>query len=125
MASVKPPHVQAAVIAKKALGESTLGISRDLGIARGTVDSILESCNFAQMVQDGLIRVHRMIPKACDAFDHALEKNDVALATVILRNVGVLRTEEDSSKSSATVNFHCHVEEPIRTVVEVKPVDAQ
>lgn len=113
--SIKPPSVQAAVIAKKTLGDSNLKIANDLEINRATVQNILEQCNYKQLVEEGKIRVFKMIPKACDAFDGALDRKDVSVATTVLKGCGVLETEQQANVS-ASVTFVCHIEEPIREV---------
>lgn len=86
----KSSSVVAAVIAKKALGESNSQIARDLGIDRGTVVDILDSSDFPQAVDEGRIRVHRMVPKACDAVESALERGNGYIALKILQGLGVL-----------------------------------
>lgn len=107
--------VKAAIVAKRTIGESKAKIAKDLQICESTVTDVLDSCDFKELIQDGKIRVMRMIPKACIAFDQALDEGDVSVATTVLKGCGVLETEQQANLS-ASVTFVCHIEEPIREV---------
>src|SRR5271166_1358867 len=60
--STKPPVVQAAIIARNALGDSKTDIARDLGISRQTVHSILNSSELEQTITAGRSRAVSLIP---------------------------------------------------------------
>lgn len=106
--------IKAAIVAKRALGESKAQIARDLELAESTVTDVLDSCDFKALIESGRIRVHRLIPRACDAIEMALDEGNGNIGIKILQGVGVLQSESSIGSVNATVNFHCHIEEPGR-----------
>lgn len=102
--SIKPPSVQAAVVAKSLAGESKSQIAEDLGIARNTVYKILSDAQLSDLVLEGKSGVYGLIPKAVKAFEHALDKHKTPEATLILRATGVLPQEQEGG-SGVTLNF--------------------
>lgn len=76
------PAIQHTVIAKRAVGLSKRQIARDLGIARKTVDAILESSPVER--PDYAASVHsKLIPKALTRIEQVLE-NDTDTAKYVL-----------------------------------------
>ena len=55
--SIKPPHIQAAVIARRATGQSKRQICKELGIARNTVDTILKTTDIDATLQAEAMKV--------------------------------------------------------------------
>jgi predicted transcriptional regulator len=106
MASIKPPAVKAAVIAKSIAGESKTQIAEDLGITRNTVYSILDEAQLNELVLQGKSGLYSLIPKSVRALELALDKGDTTEAKIILRSVNVLPQENaDNHNFSATVNL--------------------
>lgn len=105
MASIKPPAVKAAVVAKSMAGESKTQIAEDLGITRNTVYSILNEAQLNDLVLQGKSGLYSLIPKSIRALEKALDRGDTAEAKVILRSVNILPNENGDSTSAVTVNL--------------------
>jgi hypothetical protein len=88
--SIKPPSVQAAIIAKHAMGETKTQIAKDLDISRSTVHTILSSSDIEQQVLLGRSRAVSLIPKSLDVAEYRLSKNDGSMALGLLRGTQVL-----------------------------------
>ena len=86
--------VQAAAIAKFSMNESKTQIAKDLGIARGTLDVILDSAEIEQTVLYGRSRAVSLIPKSLDVAEYRLSKNDGSMAIALLRGTKVLQNEQ-------------------------------
>lgn len=105
MATIKPPIVQAAVIAKHMLGESKTQIAEDLGMGRNTVTAILGDAELNQIVAQGKADIYRMIPEAVAGIRKAIKRGKTTEeAQLVLRSTGVL-VPEQSGAPSVNVNF--------------------
>jgi Homeodomain-like domain len=78
-----PPAIQGDVITLYAQGTSKRRISKELGIARATVDNIL--ARYSQSEPKNASRVQRMLPKAYDAVESALTRGDARIALDLLK----------------------------------------
>jgi hypothetical protein len=105
VATNKPAVVQTAVVLKAMNGDSKRQIAEDLGIGRDTVTAILEQPELDQLIKEGKTRLHQLIPKSLNAFEHALDKHKTAEATVILQATGVLPSTDQSSGAAVNINF--------------------
>jgi transposase len=106
MPSIKPPAVQAAVIAKAMNGDSKRQIAEDLGLGRNTVTSILSDAELNQLVLEGKSAIYRLIPKSVQALDRAIDKGKTTdEAQLVLRNTGVLKSEQEAQGVSVNVNL--------------------
>ena len=95
MATIKPPIVQAAVIAKHILGESKTQIAEDLGMGRNTVTAILADTELNRLVSEGKSDIYRMIPEAVAGIRKAIKKGKTTEeAQLVLRSTGVLAPEQ-------------------------------
>jgi hypothetical protein len=101
--SIKPPMVQAAVIAKYSNGESKTQIANDLGMGRNTVTAILSQSEIEQYVLEGRSKVVSLIPKAIRAVENRLDKNDGSVAIGVLRGTQVLVNQQNTT--NVTNNF--------------------
>jgi predicted transcriptional regulator len=70
--------VKAAVIIRAAAGRSKKRIAKDLGLSRNTVSSILNEAEVSTVIEQGKSDVLRMVPKATEVFNHALDQNNSA-----------------------------------------------
>ena len=61
--------------------------------------------DFAQAVASGKVKVHRMITRACEAFDKALEKGDTSVATRVLLGTGVLSPDQATGNTNINYTF--------------------
>lgn len=104
MASNKSPVIKGAVVAKALAGESNTQIANDLGISRPTVYRILNEAEFADLMAQGKSGIFSLIPKSVKALEMALDKGDCSEAKNILRNVGLMQSEQQGAPST-TVNF--------------------
>jgi len=66
--SNKPKAVQAAVIAKRVLGESQRQIAKDLGISRSTVGVILSEAELGQLVERSKAVIFSALPKIAETY---------------------------------------------------------
>jgi hypothetical protein len=82
--SRKAPSVKTAIILKRLQGQDKSSISRDLGVARNTVTTILEENDVEQLMQDGQIETLRRVPAALRTLDARLEKNSENAALWLL-----------------------------------------
>jgi hypothetical protein len=80
---IKPPVVQGNVIALYAQGQSKRRIAKDLGIARATVDSILQ--RYSQNEPISASRVQQLIPLAYDAVETGLRRGDARIGMDFLK----------------------------------------
>ena len=103
--SNKPPAVKAAVINRAAAGFSKTRIARELGLSRPTVNVILNETEIAEVIQQGKSDAVRMVPKAINVFNHALENNNARVATSVLTGVGVLKSEANGGSARVTLNI--------------------
>lgn len=103
--SIKPPAVQALVIAKSLNGDSKRQIAEDLGIARDTVTKILSSAEIDQYVNEGKSELIRLIPDSVTALKKAIHAGKTTEeAQLVLRSTGVLAPEQNSN-FTANVNL--------------------
>lgn len=112
----KPLSVQTAVVARKTLGESNSKIAKELDIARGTVVSILDSSGFNAALEFGRVRVHRMIPKACDELEYGLKRHQLAASLAILNGTGVLRPANEQT-THVNVQMLVQIQSQSRAIV--------
>lgn len=91
--STKPTTVQNAVIAKYAAGEPKLQIAKDLQMARGTIDSILNASEIEQHLLEGRSDCIRMIPRSVRVMSDRLAKGSETAALAILRGTQVLQNQ--------------------------------
>lgn len=96
--SIKPTSVQAAILARSAMGETKTQIANDLGISRTTVHTILSSSEIEREVILGRSRVVQLIPNSIDVIEKKIEKGSETAALAILRGTQVLNNQP------ATVN---------------------
>jgi hypothetical protein len=99
--SNKPKAVQAAVIAKRVLGDSQRRIAKDLGISRSTVGVILSEAELDQFVQHGKSGLAELIPDAVTTYGSGVKSN-VDRAESFLERMRVLPAKESSG--SLTLN---------------------
>ena len=123
----KPASVKAAIVSRRTIGDSKNKIAKDLEISRPTVDRILEECNFDQLVENGRIRVHQMIPKACDAVESALDEKNGSIGVRVLQGVGVLNAERDSSGTTVNVQVLAQIQAAsdkiVKEIMEIQDVN--
>jgi hypothetical protein len=103
--STKPAVVKAAVIIRAAAGRSKKRIAKDLGLSRNTVSSILNEAEVSTVIEQGKSDVLRMVPKATEVFNHALDQNNTRVATSVLTVVGVLKADSDRETGRITLNI--------------------
>lgn len=87
------PIVETAVVARKTMGQSNTQIGKELDIDRATVASILDRSGFSQAIEYGMVRVHRLIPKACDAIEKELDEGNGTLGFKLLQGAKVIESE--------------------------------
>jgi hypothetical protein len=83
---VKPQAVQSAILVKRANGDSKLKISKDLGISRNTVISVLDLNNFDEILQSEQKESLSLIAGARKAVAHRLSLNDGNIGIKVLEN---------------------------------------
>lgn len=88
----------------------------DLGLDRSTVARILETSQFQQAIEYGNIRVHRMIPKACDALESELDKGNGNLGLKVLQGVGIVNPERDESPMGIKVVLSVQMPSPTEEI---------
>jgi hypothetical protein len=92
-----PEPVQARVIARHMAGESNRRIAGEEHIDPETVGRILSRQEVAQMIAGYQSNLLIMVPKAIDAYNEALESDDLrlkaAMATKLLEGVGVFHRD--------------------------------
>lgn len=91
--SMKPAVVQAAIIARSAIGDSKSQIAKDLNVSRGTVYSVLSGNEIEQEQLIGRSRCVRLIPTSVDVIEKRLEKGSETAALAILRGTNVLMNQ--------------------------------
>jgi hypothetical protein len=88
-----PAPVRSRVIARHINGQSNRDIAIVEGIDRDTVGRILSQREVVQMIAQHQARLLRMVPKAIEVYDKALESDDervrVAAATKVLEGLQV------------------------------------
>ena len=102
-----PPAIQHAVIAKRAVGDTKRKIARELGIARKTVDAILDGSPVEQPDYTAIVH-SKLIPKALTRVEQVID-SDTDTARYVLDNT-IFRRE---SGSSYTVGGDLHVQTAI------------
>ena len=106
MPAAKPQSVVTEVIARKVAGQYNSQIARDLKIARSTVATILDSSGFSQAIEYGQVRVHRMIPKTCDALERAIDGDKLPAILAVLNGTGILKPESDEKEQDVSVTIN-------------------
>jgi hypothetical protein len=91
--SIKPPNVQAAILAKYSMGESKTKIAKDLQISRTTVWELLKADETERIVLEGRSRAIGYIHKSLDVIENRLNKNDGSVAISLLRGTQVLNNQ--------------------------------
>ena len=86
--------VQSAAIAQRMLNVPKTKIAKDLGIARGTLDTILDSAQIEQTILAGRSRAISLIPRSLDVCEYRLGKNDGNVALSLLRGTQVLQNQQ-------------------------------
>src|SRR6202035_4756441 len=84
--SMKPPAVKAAIIAKRANGEDTTKIAKDLGITRNTTRKIIAESNIDRLIESAEVGAAHLIHKSINVLDQRLDKCSESAATFILSN---------------------------------------
>ena len=82
--SRKAPSVKTAIILKRLQGQDKTSISKDLGVARNTVTTILEENDVDRIMQDGQVETLKRVPAALRTLDVRLEKNSENAAIWLL-----------------------------------------
>lgn len=117
--SIKSPAIKAAVVAKRTLGETKEQISQDLGIAKGTVDVILNEAQLDNLLLQGKSGIYRLIPKMVNTMERALDWPNIEVAAdnavILLKGIGVL-ADKENSKGAAPLQVQIinHVPRPER-----------
>jgi hypothetical protein len=84
--SNKSPAVKAAVLVQRANGAQKSQIAKQLDIARGTVDAIIEEANLDVQLQSGVLQSVTLIPEAIRVAKHRLSQNSENMAIKVLEN---------------------------------------
>jgi predicted transcriptional regulator len=133
--SRKPEATKQAVVAKRLQGESKREISRDLGIARETVDNILDESNveaaLAQWRRDYL----KLVPAALGVVKRMFENNaegpvDKDLFTAALQVLKGTGVHEERTRSRSDVRVsqdltNASDEELDKSIAELLPPNPQ
>jgi len=98
--SRKPQAVKTAVLAKRVNGANKAQICRDLGIAKNTVNRILDESDIDAQLESGTAQACRLIPKAIKVVDDRLSKGSENAAFRLLEGVGVLGEKRNMKKSN-------------------------
>jgi hypothetical protein len=101
--SMKAPVIQAAVIARRSIGQSKKKIANELGIAQNTVTSIIGLNSIEDHVEAGRLSIAGLIPKSVNVIDYRLDKNSETAAFKVLEGIGVLRSKSDVNINIAAV----------------------
>lgn len=84
--SNKAPALKAAVLIQRANGTPKMQIARELEIARGTVDAIIEEANLDVQLESGILQSVTLIPEAIRVAKHRLSQNSENMAIKVLEN---------------------------------------
>lgn len=99
--SRKPQAIKTAVIAKRAQGETTTKIARDLGIAINTANGIIEQSGIEKILEGYKTESIGLIPEALRVARVRLAGNSEAMCVKVLENsIWPLDTKGNSSKMS-------------------------
>src|SRR5579864_3539937 len=115
-----PPAVQHDVVARRSAGQTKRKISRELGIARKTVDAILSGSPVEE--PDYAIRIHKtIVPSALDRVTQAIQnEKDTDAAKFILQH-----TVFDVVKAPQyTVNGDMHLQQTMTLLPPATPTEA-
>lgn len=84
------PAKKIAILAKRATGGSKASISKDVGVAIGTVTKVLNENDFDRAIEEGRFQSVRLIPVALQGLEKSMSKGDGQVCNRFLENVGVL-----------------------------------
>ena len=84
--TLKPPALQAKILAHRAIGTSKEQIARDLSIDKRTVTSIIELHDFDRELETGRSLSVNLIPDAIRVAKHRLSQNSENMAIKVLEN---------------------------------------
>jgi hypothetical protein len=84
------PAKKIAILAKRATGGSKASISKDVGVAIGTVTKVLNENDFDRAIEEGRFQSVRLIPIALNGLEKSMNKGDGQVCNRFLENVGVL-----------------------------------
>ena len=114
--SNKAPAVKAAVLISRANGTDKRKIARELGIARQTVEAIIEEANLDQSLESGRIQSATLIPEALRVARFKLSQNSENMAIKVLENT---IWPLDSKVSSRAMNADSVLNLAINNLIQV------
>ena len=88
--SRKAPAIQAAILAKRAIGTSKRQIAKEMQVSPNTVTSIIELSDFDAKLTDGRTLCAELIPASVRVVKHRLAQNSENAAFKLLEGIGVL-----------------------------------
>ena len=97
--SRKAPAIQAAILAKRAIGTSKRQIAKDMQISPNTVTSVIELSDFDAKLTDGRSLCAELIPASVRVVKHRLAQNSENAAFKLLEGIGVLGKDAKSSRA--------------------------
>lgn len=96
-----PEPVRGRVVARHIRGQSNRQIAREEGLDRETVGRVLAQPEIKQMITQYRSQLLSMVPKAIDAYDEALDSDDLrlkaAMATKLLEGFQVFGSGEEQA----------------------------
>lgn len=105
--SKKAPSTQAAIVLKRAKGQSKVSIAKDLGIAPNTVSSVLALSDTDAQLEQYRKDALALAPKAITAVDRDLDlPGSGALGLRVLESVGVCGDNAVQSQRRAQPHVH-------------------
>ena len=103
--SRKAPAIQAAILAKRAIGTSKRQIAKEMRISPNTVSSVIELSDFDSQLTSGRTLCAELIPSSVKVVKHRLAQNSETAAFRLLEGIGVLGKDAKPTAPPATIEL--------------------